>query len=92
MKDLLALLLAGSSSVIGVMVGRWIRPWSPIALKSVIAVAVVAGLLSEGASLIAVGPPSIAFEPTLAGFVLGGLAAFFSGRKPPGSGPKSRDG
>ncbi len=76
--------------MIGVIAGRWIRPLSPIALKIVLGVAVGAGLLSEGASLIAVGPPSMAFEPMLAGFVLGGLAAFFSGRKPPGEGPKSK--
>ena len=56
----------------------------------VVGVAVLAGLLAEGAALVVVGPPSLAFEPTLAGFVLGGLAAFFSGQKPPDRDQKER--
>ncbi len=90
MRDILSLLLAGSSSVIGVMVGRFIRPYSVVAIAVVVGVAVLAGLVAEGAALLFVGPPSVALEPTLAGFVLGGLAAFFSGRKPPDRDQKER--
>jgi len=90
LKDILSLLLAGSASVIGVVVGRWIRPVSPIVLAFVVGVAVLAALLAEGAALVIVGPPRLAFEPTLAGFVLGGLSAFFSGKKPPDGDQKER--
>lgn len=90
MRDILSLLLAASASVIGVVVGRWVRPLSPVALGIVLAVAVAAGLLAEGAALVFVGPPRLALEPTLAGFFLGGLAAFFSGRKPPDGDQKER--
>jgi hypothetical protein len=76
--------------VIGVVVGRWIRPRSSVAITLVVIVAVLAGLLAEGAALVVVGPPRLALEPTLAGFVMGGLAAFFSGTKPPRGDDKER--
>lgn len=90
MRDVLALLLAGSASVIGAVVGRMIRPYSRVAMAVVVGVAVAASLLAEGASVVAVGAPRLALEPTLAGFVLGGLAAYFSGRRPPGGDERDR--
>jgi len=84
------LLLAGSASVIGVVVGRWIRPMSTVALAIVVGVAVLAALLAEGAALVIVGPPRLSLEPTLAGFVLGGVSSFFSGKKPPDGDQKER--
>ncbi len=83
MRDVLALLLAGSSSVIGAVVGRMIRPYSRVAMAVVVGVAVGSALVAEGASVLVVGAPRVALEPTLAGLVLGGLAAYFSGRRPP---------
>ena len=76
--------------MIGVVVGRWIRPMSGVAMVVVVGVAIVSGLVAEGAALVVVGPPTVALEPTLAGFVLGGLAAFFSGKKPPRDKQKER--
>ncbi|NMP21215.1 hypothetical protein [Sulfobacillus harzensis] len=83
MKTVLALLLALSSAVIGSVVGRSRRPMGRFSMGQVILIALAAVLVAEGGTIVWVGPPDSVFQPVLGGLVLGFVAGFFSGRKPP---------
>ena len=83
MKTLLVLLIAMSSAVIGTVAGRSRRPFGAYPLGRTIAIGVLAILVAEGGTVIWVGPPTTVFQPVIGGLVLGFVAGFFSGRKPP---------
>ncbi|MCY0864801.1 MAG: hypothetical protein OWQ57_07620, partial [Sulfobacillus sp.] len=83
LKTVLALLLALSSAVIGAVFGKSRRPFGGLRLGIVIGVSVLAALIAEGGTVLWVGPPASPLQPVLGGMVLGFVAGFFSGRKPP---------
>lgn len=83
MRDVLALLIAVSSAVIGSVAGRSRRPLGRYSMGQVILISVVAILVAEGGTILWVGAPSTVLQPVLGGAVIGFVAGFFSGRKPP---------
>lgn len=52
-------------------------------MAQVIGISVAAVLVAEGGTVLWVGPPGSVLQPVLGGLVLGLVAGFFSGRKPP---------
>lgn len=87
MKALLAIVIAGSTSVVASLLVRSRRPNSHVAVEWLLIVAALAAMGAEGATVLWVGPPKMVFEPLFGGLLVGTVAAWFSARKP----PKSRD-
>ncbi len=83
MRTVLALVIAMSSSVIGAVVGRSRRPYGRYSVGHVILISVAAVLVAEGGTVLWVGAPQSVLQPVVGGLILGLVAGFFSGRKPP---------
>ncbi|MBX5466824.1 MAG: hypothetical protein K6U14_04920 [Firmicutes bacterium] len=88
MRLVLALAVAMATSVVGVAVGRHQRPWSRLPLAWVVAAAAIGSGLAELGTVWVNGPPHWVLQPMAGGLVIGWVAAFFSGRRPPAGGPR----
>lgn len=77
------MVIALSSAVVGAVFGRSRRPLGRYSVWQVIVISVIATLVAEGATVFWVGPPASVLQPVLGGLVVGVVAGFFSGRKPP---------
>lgn len=83
MRAFLSIVIAGSSGVVAALLVRGRRPYSHVALEWLLIVAAVAAMVAEGATVGFNGAPKEVLEPLLGGLVIGGIAAWFSSKKPP---------
>ncbi|CAB1129650.1 conserved membrane protein of unknown function [Candidatus Hydrogenisulfobacillus filiaventi] len=87
MRAVLAVVMAASSAVIGVLLVRARRPLG-VAPGVTLIWTVAGAVIAETASILWAGVPVSPWLPLSAGFGLGLFAGLFSGRRPPPSHPR----